>query len=209
MLKARHIKDQRFGNGEIPCCTSAALCTGVEVRIDSAAELSMMFHYFFVDKPVRFLRDAIESAAQYGFCRQTLYPYDAHPDSEFMPPSASAHLDGQERCITGYRTVGNDLAQWRSALADGKPIVIAFALDSGAYRRIPIDNNRHPLISHRSGSRHAAVVLGYSDADRVFVLQDCQGDGWADHGCWYLPYTLARQADFVTEAYSLEQAGDY
>ncbi|MFO0558407.1 MAG: C1 family peptidase [Polyangiales bacterium] len=131
----------------------------------------------------------IESLKQYGACSEATWPFDAEIVNE--QPSDEAYQEASEFLIEDTAVVPTRLEAWKSALAEGYPIIFGISL----FRSF--DKHRKPglvpMPSPRESSReshggHAMLAVGYSDQDRVFIVRNSWGTDWGDDGYCYIPY---------------------
>jgi hypothetical protein len=88
---------------------------------------------------------------------------------------------------------------WRRHLAAGFPLLFAFFPNELYFKLSPaqpvLKNNGPP----RSGTGHAAAVIGFDDGESAFIVQDSRGTGFGIQGQWFLPYDLAT-SEFIDQA---------
>jgi hypothetical protein len=198
---ARAIIDQKNVN----CCVSCALATCLEVLYPAYEQLSPLFHYY--ETVLRFqgrapsVSDSLEvdqgwsTLASTGICSLTLHqvPYDLSGMSQ--APSSEAEADARnrtmpflvDRYLSPYQSISLELDPVNSmkrALAARRPILAGIQLTAN-YGAVKLLDPGPP-----TGARHAVAILGYSDAEASFVVQDSRGQGWGQGGQWWLPYSV-------------------
>jgi C1A family cysteine protease len=91
-----------------------------------------------------------------------------------------------------------------ACLATGAPFVFAFSVyESFEDQRVASTGQvPMPIGSERVIGGHAAVAVGYDDAEQAFIVRNSWGSHWGDGGHFTLPYLYALQptlaADFWT-----------
>lgn len=129
--------------------------------------------------------DVFKSLNQQGVCSEETWPYI---ESKFKDkPSQEAYEEATKNKISKYECVGRDLNAWKSALAEGYPIVF------GVQTFPSFQNPRNGHISmpgrnEQNTGGHAMCCVGYSDPDRVFIVRNSWGHQWGDGGYCYIPY---------------------
>ncbi len=131
----------------------------------------------------------IESLKEHGACSEETWPFDEELVNE--QPNDEAYQEASQFLIEDTALVPTQLDAWKSALAEGYPIIFGISL----FRSF--DKHRKPglvpLPSPRESSReshggHAMLAVGYSDQDRVFIVRNSWGTDWGDEGYCYIPY---------------------
>ncbi|MBK7996586.1 MAG: C1 family peptidase [Blastocatellia bacterium] len=93
--------------------------------------------------------------------------------------------------VEDVKLVPLTLHDWKHALAEGNPIIFGISLYES------FDSHRRkglvPMPSRKEASRedhggHAMLCVGYSDADRTFIVRNSWGRSWGDKGYCYIPY---------------------
>lgn len=84
-----------------------------------------------------------------------------------------------------------ELDAWKSALAEGYPIIFGISLYDSFYQHrrpglVPMPTQRESQLAQHGG--HAMLCVGYSDADEVFIVRNSWGAEWGDQGYCYMPY---------------------
>ena len=123
--------------------------------------------------------DVFKSLNQQGVCSEKTWPYI---ESKFKDkPSREAYEEATKNKISKYECVGRDLNAWKSALAEGYPIVFGVT----TYPSFQNPRNGHismPGRNEQNTGGHAMCCVGYSDPDRVFIVRNSWGHQWGDGG---------------------------
>jgi len=212
---ARAILDQK----QVDCCISCAITTCVEVLYPQYEQLSPLFHYYetalhFQGRAPR-VNDGMEIDQGFriltsvGICLFSLHPAPFDDAGVTMAPSPAAETDGKKRAmpplpvtyVSPYKAIPLGLDPVNSvkeALAGGKPVLAGIHLTAN-YGAVKLMDPGSP-----TGLRHAVAVLGYSDAEASFIIQDSRGRDWAQGGQWWLPYgILASPNTIVFQAFAV------
>jgi hypothetical protein len=168
-------------------------------------ELSPLFHYFenairFQGRPPR-VDDGMET--DQGFTTletagiSLLCLHDAAYDATgvALEPSNLAVEDGKnrsmpyklDRYVSAHQSIALELDpvnNMKQVLAGGRPILAAIQLTKN-YGAAKLLDPGPP-----TGQRHAVAVLGYSNAEASFIVQDSRGKQWAQGGQWWLPFSV-------------------
>lgn len=143
------------------------------------------------------LYGVLKPGVEKGVCTDEMMPYN--PEVFNMAPSEAAFADALDCKVIEAKNVGLDLDAIKSALTDGFPVIVAVRIfDSFADTRsgfVP-----HPTAEEIAGNgrsdghgRHAMVVCGFSDKERVFVVRNSWGLDFGEKGYCYIPYSYAQQ----------------
>ena len=207
--------DQR----SVPCCVSCAVTLCMETldqKIPPATRLSPLFHYFAARPDPEVLgamtvRQGLRTATGVGVC-----PLQAHdrtfdragavdpPLPDAFDQAADRKLifyDAARKKVEYYRVFDTDrVNQCRQALFERKPVLIAIYA-TPEYLALTSGNDVHPAPGpYVTANGHAAVLIGFDDAPRLFRVKDSRGAAFGDNGAWWLPYQLLA-APLVEEAW--------
>lgn len=165
------------------------------------------------------VRPAIESLAKYGLAQEVFCRYNEKDYT--TKPSEEAYKDAAKRKLIKAMNVGMSSTAIKEALAEGYPVAVSLSLCnsftsacSGGYVPMPTQEEIEALESMSDEekprhSRHAMVVVGYSNELRRFILRNSWGTDWGDNGYCYVPYEymdhekLCVSASILTEIDSL------
>jgi hypothetical protein len=123
------------------------------------------------------------------------YPYGSSAEIIKRNPGAVNYLAARRVTITGFAEVNDTLDAVKTALDEGKPVVIGMDLPRnfpeefphnppGTLPEIPLPNAQTD-----TGERgHAMLLMGYNDAAQSFIVLNSWGRDWGDAGYAYLPY---------------------
>lgn len=186
--------------GQVGSCLSHALVSIYEyfLRCNGlvAPDLSELFLYYNareIDGKVNedigsTLQASMKSLAEQGICDERVWPYI--PEKFSTKPSEEAYHDALSRKVKTSLNVALDADAIKSALEDGFPVAISvnlyesFTTGAGGFIPIPSSDEKQ---SDKHG-RHAMVICGYSDEEKVFVVRNSWGQDFGDGGYCYMPY---------------------
>lgn len=122
------------------------------------------------------IADAIEGLKKWGACSEDTWPFDE--DAVLEKPKKKAYEEAQNFLVEDVKLVPMTLHDWRHALAEGHPIVFGISLYESfdSHRRkglVPIPSKKEVLREEHGG--HAMLCVGYSDADRTFIVRNSWG----------------------------------
>lgn len=130
----------------------------------------------------------IKAVRTYGFCDETLWPYDT---SKFtQEPPATVYLAAKDDRITNYGRVLQTLNQLQAFLIQGHPIAFGFSVyesfESQAVANtgvVPMPQRHESLVGG-----HAVVVVGYDNPSQRFIVRNSWGPDWGQKGYFTIPY---------------------
>lgn len=205
-------------------CSSFAISSVIEAVCPEDKKLSPAFLYWNAraangktdtDSGAS-LYDVLKGAADKGVCEEDQMPYNAKIFT--VSPSEEAFADALGRRVLEAQTVELDMNAIKSALSDGCPVIIAaqifdsFSETRSGFIRQPskseiVDGGRKD-----GHGRHAMVVCGFSDKERIFVVRNSWGTKFGDNGYCYMPYSYAKkyllQACIITKVSSANSGVD-
>jgi hypothetical protein len=133
--------------------------------------------------------DAIEGLKKWGACSEDTWPFDEGIVNK--KPEKKAYEEAKSFLVEDVKLIPLTLHDWKHALAEGNPIIFGISLYES------FDSHRRkglvPMPSRKEASRedhggHAMLCVGYSDADRTFIVRNSWGKSWGDKGYCYIPY---------------------
>lgn len=207
-----------YDQGDLGSCTGNAIAAVVQFdqlkeQIESWVP-SRLFIYFnerLIEGTVNEdsgaqLRDGIKAIVGYGFCEETVWPYDV---SKFtLKPSDDAYNEARLHKALQYERVGQTATEIKQALASGYPIVVGIVVyeafesqDVALTGVVPMPN---PQFEQDLGG-HAVVIVGYDDAKQHWIMRNSWGAGWGDQGYFYLPYPYLTNPQLATDMWIVTQ----
>ena len=209
LLPARAQRDQ----AEVNCCLSCAIGACLEAMLPTSPVLSALYHFHFAGGTSSVRTGIQESAAKAallsrGICRLGLHPFTiTTPNVSLVPDSVAVH-DGQGRRPIDRDTgelicepvpLSNSQLQWRSRLRSGIPLVAIIAPNPSYRNDVATTGHLGDASGPLESILHAVAVIGYSDAEDSFLIQDSRGNSFGPlGGQWWLPYNLARTPFLVS-----------
>ena len=205
--------------GNSNSCTANAMAGAYEYlakRVKgSAHDVSRLFIYYNArdldgatdSDEGTYLRSCVKVLKKYGTCAETTWPFDLQRIFEL--PHESAYNEATNFLIEDAYRVKVDLNAMRQCLADGYPFT--FGLDlfasfqkAGSKGLVPMPE---PDSEQHDGG-HAMLCVGYSDADKVFIVRNSWGEGWGDRGYCYIPYDYMTNPDLNGDLWAIRHVAD-
>jgi hypothetical protein len=143
------------------------------------------------------LQLVIESLKQHGACSEETWPFD--PAAVNDRPSEEAYHEAAQFLIEDTELVPTNLEAWKTALAEGHPIIFGVKLFAS------FDKHKKPGLvpapsaaeaGRQSHGGHAMLAVGYSDPDQVFIVRNSWGPDWGDKGYCYIPYRYLMSEEY-------------
>lgn len=137
------------------------------------------------------LSNAVESLVESGICIEALCPY--HEELYVREPSEEAYANAKNHRVRKALNVNCTLEDIKSALEDGFPVAVSvnlYASFGSGYKGFisyPTAGEKQEKIEEHG--RHAMVICGYSDENRIFIVRNSWGTGFGDKGYCYMPYS--------------------
>ncbi len=197
--------------GETNSCAANATAGAYEYLVkrhlgDDAYDVSRLFIYYnarAVDDPDNIqdegsvLQSVIDSLKEHGACSEETWAFD--PEMVNEEPSEEAYEEARQFLIEDTELVPTDLNAWKTALAEGHPIIFGVKL-FGSFdkqKRPGLVPNPTPTEAGReSHGGHAMLCVGYSDPDQVFIVRNSWGPDWGDKGYCYVPYRYLMNQEY-------------
>lgn len=195
--------------GDLGSCVAFGICRAVEVleqtRLGRHQRKSPLFLYWNARDDSGLLeqgdtglaiRDGIKSAATFGICSESLWPYSINRYQR--QPSLKAFIQATNHQITHYIRL-TSLEQIKAFLRVGLPVVFGFlcfeSIDSvGRDGWVPMPKPRESNVGG-----HCVLAEGFDDSLKppsyigtqtpgAIIFANSWGQSWGDGGYGYLPY---------------------
>ena len=199
--------------GSLSSCAGNAFTNTYELQVkqqypEKFVELSRLYIYYNIrdlegttdcDCGVWTLRNGMEAMKKWGMCSEELWPYNF--DKVNVKPTEECYTDGSNRTISYYvslRTVDEmiEVINNNNPIIIGMEIYASFMALTPTNSTIPIPNIEYSL------GGHAVAVVGYSLANRQFLIKNSFGTTWGDSGYAWMPFEYA--TDYVFEKWYYE-----
>jgi len=143
------------------------------------------------------LSDIIDGVKEYGACTETTWKFKE--DAVNDEPDGEAYDEGATFVVHDAERVPTNLKAWKTALAAGHPIIFGVSLFSSfdKHRKpglVPMPSSTETSRGDHAG--HAMLAVGYSDADKVFIVRNSWGRSWGDKGHCYMPYDYLMNPEY-------------
>ncbi len=185
--------------GQLGSCTANALVGALEAlqikSNKSVVDMSRLFVYYnerVIEKSVNHdsgaqIRDGIKTLVKQGACTEQRWPYNI---AQFtVKPGPACYKEGLNYQVTSYQRI-ESLDQMRSCLAAGFPFVFGFTVyesfESQAVARSGVLSM--PKHGEKMMGGHAVLAVGYTDADKRFLVRNSWGEDWGQKGYFTMPY---------------------
>ncbi len=158
-----------------------------------------------------FIHHGMASILAYGACEARLWPF--LEEMVKTTPSEACYKNA-----TGYEAVQYARAPRGvpalTVLAQGLPIVFGIFVP-GEYYDIAAQTGRMPkpdqVIPQQPPSGHAMLIVGYDMTERLYLVRNSWGAGWAEQGYCWIPFETmdawSKEEDFWTVGAIEEAAG--
>lgn len=122
-----------------------------------------------------------------GCCDETIWPYSEN--NWQTRPSPAAYLEATNHKIPNAFSL-NSIADIKSCLADGFPIVLGIEVFSGLESDEAATTGMVPMPSpsEESVGGHCIVIVGYDESTKKFKLRNSWGTDWGKNGYFFLDY---------------------
>jgi len=213
-----------FDQGQIGSCTSQALAGALEFlelrdlqnkvasaeiiesqKFDNFSRLFIYYNERLIEGDVdqdggAQIRDGIKSLAQYGDCPETSWGYGEN--LLFQKPTEQSYMEALAHRITSYSRLDNtNIYELKHALASGLPIVFGFTVYSGFESPTVASTGILNLPTPQEGVEggHAVLMVGYNDAEQMFLVRNSWGSNWGLQGYFKMPYLYSTNVDLASD----------
>lgn len=195
--KFKDIRDQ----GSQGSCASFAIASVIEAVKKDGNRYSPAFLYWNARQAGNAtskdcgatLNQVIRGATVNGDCLEEKMPYNQKVFN--VKPSDEAYANALDCKVLEAKSVRIDLSHIKSALSEGFPVIISaeifdsFSDTLAGFIQFPKEEEVMGGGRKDGHGRHALVLCGYSDNERVFIARNSWGTDFGDKGYCYIPYS--------------------
>jgi C1A family cysteine protease len=152
-----------------------------------------------------YVRDGIKSVVKQGVCFEAgkaAWPY-TKPFAT-RPDAACYKLALDNQAIT-YSRLRHDAIEMKTCLAEGYPFVFGFSYYTSFLSDAVEETGMVPMPKRREKDEggHTALVIGYDDADKTFLVRNSWGPDWGMKGNCKMPYAYLTNADLCDDFWTI------
>jgi C1A family cysteine protease len=187
--------------GKLHSCTAHAIAAAIQFdkikqahpEIFAPSRLFIYYNERAIERSIQAdsgaqIRTGVHSVAKRGVCHERSWPYRARKFRH--KPRRKCYTEAAKHPPLTYHRVRRTLPQMKACLASGYPFIFGFTVyDSFHSKKVTRTGRGSMPVRHdkiRGG--HAALVVGYEDAQRRFIVRNSWGSRWGMRGYFTLPY---------------------
>ncbi len=208
-----------YDQGQLGSCTANAIAGAIE--FDQLKQgfkppwtPSRLFIYYqerFIEGTVgtdsgAMIRDGIKVIATLGAPPEPEWPYDI---SQFaVAPNDQSVQDAIRNLALKYESVNQTLQDLLDAIAGGFPVVFGFTVYDSFESQVVAQTGVMPMPNLDSESvlgGHAVLAVGYDQDKKIFIVRNSWGDGWGDHGYFYMPFNYISDSSLASDFWTVTQ----
>lgn len=154
------------------------------------------------------MADAIKGVQLYGFCDESVFPYDEAKSSIFPP--WQAFQTAVKRDSLPFESVRLQAEDMMACLAEGCPLVLGIAVYRSMFDKSTIASGviptPNPQLEQLMGG-HAITISGYDRTARQFFVRNSWGTEWGQNGYGRISFDYLTRPDLAMDAYTLRAFG--
>jgi uncharacterized caspase-like protein len=147
-------------------------------------------------------RTALQAVNRYGFPPESEWPYITAKFTQ--RPSRNAYRAAARHSAIAYKRVRGRVDHLKACLTEGFPVLLGFPVYNSIWAPEVAETGRVPVpaADDQWAGGHAVMIVGYDDAEQVFIVQNSWGKSWGQDGFFFLPYAYVsantKSEDFWT-----------
>ncbi len=150
------------------------------------------------------VRSGIKSVIAYGVCPESAWPYDLAAIR--TRPPVSCYTDAVTHKTLKYQRVLQTVYGLKYQLAIKQiPVVFGFnvykSFESKATATTGVMAMPKPW--SRAIGGHCVAICGFSNERNAFEVRNSWGEGWGDHGYFWMPYDYAADPDLADDFWEI------
>ncbi|MDE5418467.1 C1 family peptidase [Labilibaculum sp. DW002] len=156
--------------------------------------------------------DAIIKLKEEGTCLAQTWPF--LDNNVNVKPNEEAYSEAKQFILHEAQSVNICEDIFKSALSDGFPIIVGIK----TYRSFMLGHGNgmipYPTAAdiaegnNGEHGNHAMTIVGYSDADKYFIVRNSWGANFGDKGYCYIPYDYIANPKFCHNAFIVKSIVD-
>jgi hypothetical protein len=149
-------------------------------------------------------RDLLKALAQYGWCDESMWPYDI---SKFrQQPPQECFKQAKTRKIADYLAVKQDLLEMKACLAGGDPFIFGFSVYQSIESAESSGHIPYPQRHERQLGGHDILITGYDDSAQRFFLRNSWGNSWGQGGMGTISYQYATNPNLAGDFWTVRHS---
>lgn len=142
--------------------------------------------------------EQFDAMGKHGSCLQKYHPYN--PANIMAPPTQEAVADAANHLVVEakqiklqsgsdrYKSLQQNHHSITSALTEGYPVGLSLKIydDFGSQPGGHVPRPSEQQIATEESSNHAMVIVGYSDANKCYIVRNSWGESFGDKGYCYI-----------------------
>jgi C1A family cysteine protease len=156
------------------------------------------------------IRDVLKGLNNYGYCAETLWPYDEK--KVCVKPTIAAYADAAAREQVIYQSVtqptaSKTLVAVQTALASALPVIMGTlvydSFEGDAVAKTGIVPMPTPKERKSPLCGHCMLVVGYDTARQQFIVRNSWGMSWGHAGYCRMPFAYLTTAMITSDLWTI------
>lgn len=141
------------------------------------------------------IRNGIKSLLKYGVCSENMWTYDINKYN--IKPPSKCYENEHKTIKTKYFRIQQNIRDLKIVISNLKrPIIFSFIVNesflTGDIKTTGIFkiSDKETINKEKILGSHTAVIVGYDDDKKSFIVRNSFGNNWGENGHFYLPYSV-------------------
>lgn len=150
------------------------------------------------------MRDVYKTLNLVGTGEEKFWPYDTSKFRQRPNQLVYGSAKHSHHKAVQYHKALNPDVDWKVALMAGLPVAIGFVVYASFFDTGSDGMMKMPASNESQEGGHAVLIVGWNDGNQAWIVRNSWAASWGDQGYFYMPFSFARNSNYVFDAWVLQ-----
>ena len=169
--------------------------------IDNPSRLFIYYNQKLLNKNTGFsIFSGLNTIYTFGVCSEKSLEYNIN-----NIPTEENYKEALNNKISSYNAIDQNINHLKAALINNYPILFGFNVYESFHSENTTEygNVNLPMDDEQLVGNQSAVIVGFDDGDKVFIVRNSWGTNWGDKGYCYMPYEYILNPELASDFWVL------